>query len=78
MTRRMPVDELHWRLSDALRRQRLEGWPKRFAVAFVGRCKKGIAPTRKMARIAREIVSDMQDGTDGALVEDLVEEARTP
>lgn len=74
MMRPLPIDELHWRLSDALGRHRLAGWPMQFAISFVALCKRGRAPSSKQIRIAREIVADLRGGTDGPLVEDLLDE----
>ncbi|MBK0400634.1 hypothetical protein H0I76_15655 [Limibaculum sp. M0105] len=69
--RRMPIDELDWRLRDALSRHRLTGWPLKFAVSFVSLCKRGRSPSSKQIKIAREIVADLRAGTAGPLVEDI-------
>lgn len=59
--RRMGVDELVFRLRDALTRQRLDGWELRFAVSIVARSKRGeFVPTARQETCMRRIVSELR------------------
>lgn len=56
----MTLAELLWRLGDALRRRKLQGWDADFAASILGQSKRrGWAPTpkqkRAMCRIIREL-----------------------
>lgn len=56
----MTVDQLHVRLSWALRDHALSGWELGFAKGFVGRCKRGRDVSDRQIRCARRILDGLR------------------
>lgn len=56
----IPVEELHARLSLALREHRLSGWALGFAKGFVATCKRGRTPSDKQFRAARRVLAELR------------------
>lgn len=59
--RTMALEEVDFRLRQALRRQRLEGRDRGIALGFIGQCKRGRTPTEKQEIAARRIVAELDD-----------------
>jgi hypothetical protein len=72
MSRVMPIEEVHFRLHDALARRKLSGWELGFTKSFVRLCNRGGSPSVKQEICARRIVAEIrapEPGTDDPLIE---------
>jgi hypothetical protein len=64
----LPIDEIVWRLGEALRRHRLEGWEIGFAASIVRQAKRGDwSPSTRQERAMRNLV-------DGLMTEALIDD----
>ena len=66
------IDELLWRLGDALRLGRLEGWGRDFAKSILGQAKRGRRrwhPSEKQLHTMRQLVAEQAEA-EATLIDD--------
>jgi hypothetical protein len=69
MTRTMPIDEVCFRITDALRSGRLEGWSRGFAASVTKNLKRpNWNPSPKQERAMRRLVDELR-APDGDLID---------
>jgi len=67
------IDELLWRLGDALRLGRLEGWGRDFAKSILGQAKRGRRrwhPSEKQLATMRRLLVEQAEPDTGPLIDD--------
>jgi hypothetical protein len=61
MTRVMPIDEVCFRITDALRSGRLQGWQRGFAASIAKNLKRpNWCPTAKQEWAMRRVIADLR------------------
>jgi hypothetical protein len=66
MTRAMPIDEVCFRITDALRAGRLDGWARGFAAGVAKSLKRpNWCPSQKQEAVMRQLVAEIRrEGSD--------------
>ncbi len=67
------LDELLWRLGDALRMDRLDGWEQDFARSILGQAKRGRRrwnPSEKQLHTMRRLGAELVEPDAGPLIDD--------
>lgn len=61
--RQMAIDEVVWRLHDALRKNRLDGWEAKFAASIVRQSRRpDWWPSEKQERLMRRMAEELSIG----------------
>ncbi len=67
------IDELLWRLGDAISMGRLEGWGRDFAKSILGQAKRGRRrwhPSEKQLHTMRRLLVEQAEPDTGPLIDD--------
>ncbi len=67
------IDEMLWRLGDALRMGRLDGWEQDFVKSILGQAKRGRSrwhPSEKQLHTMRRLLAEQAEPGAGPLIDD--------